>query len=127
VEIIDNYLSQWESILNRVKNVGGKIKRIKVGSQAKLREIEKIESKLGFSLPDSFRSILLNFSKSYYFEWEIPETAMPPEELRRLNYGRFGWNINWIEYDADISKDLVAFYPLGNGDYLMFDQRENRK
>lgn len=124
MEIIDGYLSQWRSILNRVKIVGGKIKRIKVASPAKLREIEKIESILGFLLPDSFRNVLLNFSKYVYFEWEIPDASMPPEELRRLSYGRFGWNINWLEYNSDISKGLLPLHPLGNGDYLMFDLRE---
>ncbi|WCN36477.1 SMI1/KNR4 family protein [Aneurinibacillus uraniidurans] len=127
------FIEQWNDILSKIHGIGGKIKDLSVDSPATLEEINDIEYKLGFSLPEDFKDLLLNFSKAVYFRWSLPDEVNVPDEFSEIFSGELGWNLEWIEdltsssiemeneeYGQGLKNKLQFFY-VGNGDILAFD------
>jgi hypothetical protein len=75
---------QWEEILERVERVGGKT-RMEIGPPATEEEVRLVEERLGRSLPDSFRHVLLGFSKEVEVWWFFPDPTIMPDELREVS------------------------------------------
>ncbi|AAL95424.1 Hypothetical protein FN1228 [Fusobacterium nucleatum subsp. nucleatum ATCC 25586] len=65
----DNFIQELKKFQKGIENVGGYIRETKIEAPAKEEEILEIEKKLGYSLPEDFRDILLNYSSHFEYYW----------------------------------------------------------
>lgn len=138
--IWDKWIDKWEKTLNVIEKIGGEKTDIKVLKPAKIEEIEKVESQIGTSLPESFREVLLNFSSGVDFSWYLNDALELPEELEEIFSGECFWSLDnlvsiekdrktWIKEcfsDPENEYDQVWYNKLGfmsvkNGDMIAFD------
>lgn len=126
---IGSLTEQWFSILDIIKSNGGNIIGLTIGHPATIKEISAIEDKLGVNLPNEFKKLLIEFSTHLYFRWSLPDEAILPHEFREIFSGELGWNLEWLEYWSEDSREDYAvnlkgkltFFQVGNGDYLALD------
>ncbi|WFD11929.1 SMI1/KNR4 family protein [Tepidibacter hydrothermalis] len=131
---------KWKQILDKVKVFGGEARELVIEPPSTKEEIENKEKILGFSLPISFKKILLNFSRHVEFNWYLPEDVNLPNEFREIFSGEICWSLEWIEdlnplvkelesYDGEECelKNKLQFYKVGNGDILAFDMEEDKE
>lgn len=135
-----------DRIANQIREIGGEVQDLKIEEPATVDQIESIEHKLGVSLPESFKHVLLHFSAAFSFRWFLPDDFELPDKYRGIFSGRVDWNLNniveideerrgWIEHvfpDPEDKYDKVwhqklAFLEVGNGDYFAFDLSEQRE
>jgi len=99
-----------------------------------------LETELGVPLPESYRDTLLTVSSHVEFRWFVPRDTRLPRPLHGIFSGGLRWSIaltkaceearrSWVSevfnnradaYDL-VWWDKLAFYEVGNGDYLAFD------
>ncbi|WP_055665697.1 SMI1/KNR4 family protein [Desnuesiella massiliensis] len=132
-------VNKWNEILVKINFVGGKTRELIMEPPATKSEIEEKENSLGFSLPDSFKEVLLNFSKHVELNWSLPKEANLPYEFKEIFSGEIGWSLEWIEdlnilaeeleyshgYDEPDLRNKLQFFQVGNGDILAFDVPQN--
>ncbi len=103
-------------------------------------EVEELESRVEVTLPPSFREVLVSVSEHVVFRWFVPEGT----EFPRLFAGNFSGDLHWsLEDTAQCNKEKdswirevfrnpedpydavwhnkLAFYEVGNGDFLAID------
>jgi len=138
--IYENWITEWKKTLKAIKDIGGETRELLISRKADLKEIRKVEKELGFSLPESFRNVLLEFSSAVSMMWYLPDDFELPTKFRSIFSGECSWsleNIISINSDkdevvkacfADIGDDYnqvwhnkLAFVDVGNGDYIAFD------
>jgi cell wall assembly regulator SMI1 len=115
-------------------------KRVHITKPATETQVEVVEKKLGLRLPESFRDILLNFSASVEFGWDLDDAVELPQELRGIFASECKWNLSeiveieedrkgWVkecfpnpedDYDK-VWHNKLAFMTVGNGDLIAFD------
>ncbi|MEI5906969.1 SMI1/KNR4 family protein [Bacillus spongiae] len=133
-----------ETIVKRINEIGGKITDLVIEKPATLQQIEECERLLGLSLPKSFKKVLLEFSSGFNFCWFFPENYKLQEEFSGIFSGKLHCGLglikqvddeknSWVdkvflnpndEYDK-VWHNKLAFYEVGNGDYIAFDLVEN--
>jgi hypothetical protein len=99
-----------------------------------------LEKELGFKLPRTFRNNFLNLSRHVEFNWFTPKDHDFPEPFHEIFCGDLHWSVEitrtlnkeWNEniqslfpdrsnpYNA-VWHEKLAFYEVGNGDYLALD------
>ncbi|MCA0757319.1 SMI1/KNR4 family protein [Paenibacillus sp. N4] len=130
-----------ERIALRIQEIGGQVHELVIEEPATEAQIVEVERKLGFPLPTSFRSTLLEFSSHFSFSWFLPDDFKLSGKCRKVCGGSPHWGLhllqlldedrrNWAskvfsnkedEYDA-VWHDKLAFLAVGNGDYMAFDR-----
>jgi hypothetical protein len=135
-------IDKWNDILNKITLVGGKTRKLIIEAPATEEEIIEKEKRLGFSLPQTFREVLLNFSKHIELSWYFPNETNLPNEFREIFSGEIGWSLEWVEDLNELAKELeyvheyeeselrnkLQFYQVSNGDILAFDMiNKNRE
>jgi cell wall assembly regulator SMI1 len=103
-------------------------------------EVDELESKMEACLPPSFREVLVSVSKHVEFRWFIPEGIEFPAPFASNFSGDLHWSLDvtaqcneekasWVRklfphpedpYDA-VWHNKLAFYKVGNGDFLAMD------
>lgn len=132
------------NIEERMHAIGGDVSQVKIEAAASPYQIAQCENQVGCKLPESFKKVLLEFSSAFYFRWVFPDDFQLKGELDGIFSGKLYWDIGllkeinenknaWITNvfsnpDNDYDKvwhHTLAFYDVGNGDYLAFDLDEN--
>lgn len=138
--IWDNWRGRWITTLTGVKKIGGDVEELSIGEKATNEQIAIVEQKLGYSLPESFKRVMIEFSSSVSFSWYLPDGFRLPDELKGIFSGQCNWNIDeiieidneredWVKEcfpDVDDEYDRVwhnklAFMKVPNGDFIAFD------
>lgn len=140
----DIWKNNWNKSLKCVKKLGGEVSDgVHIDVPATEEEIQNVEKKIGIRLPKSFRKILLEFSKSVNFYWNLPDKLDLPNELNEIFAGELNWNLediyeieetrkSWVEecfLDQNDNYDKVwhnklGFMNVGNGDVIAFDMKD---
>lgn len=136
-------VKNWKIFAEAVKSIGGDIQAFTISQPANSDDVMALEEKLGFSIPPSFKEVLLNFSGKVEFRWFFPDGYKLEEELNEIFCGERHWSLEWI-YEFNESKngwveecfpnkedpydvvwhDKLAFHEVGNGDYLAIDLKD---
>jgi hypothetical protein len=110
------------------------------------RDIELLEADLGFQIPEVFKRLLTHVSSHVEFRWFAPDGHDFPAPMHQCFSGDLHWSLDfvrqfnankdsWIrecfpdqsnKYDR-IWHDKLAFYEVGNGDYLALDLSPERR
>ncbi|MBX3245349.1 MAG: SMI1/KNR4 family protein [Acidobacteria bacterium] len=129
-----------ELILERLKLFGLDVPELRFEPPASLDKIIELEYDLGLELPPAFRRSLLSISSHVEFRWFTPDEYDFPPPFDEIFCGDLHWSLDltrtfnqgWNEsllslfpdrsnpYDA-VWYDKLAFYEVGNGDYLAID------
>lgn len=136
----DVWISEWTSTIDAIKKIGGDIKAFEISPKSNLSKVEEVESELGFSLPISFKKVLLEFSAAVNVIWFLPDNFELPSKFKSIFSGELSWNIEkliGINQDKDefiktcfadeddaynrVWHNTLAFVDVGNGDYIAFD------
>lgn len=132
------------NIAERMHAIGGDVSQVKIDAVASPQQIAQCEKVIGYKLPESFKKVLLEFSSALYFRWVFPDDFQLEGELEGIFSGMLYWDIGllkeingnkngWITnvfsnpdnaYDK-VWHQTLAFYEVGNGDYIAFDLVEN--
>lgn len=135
---------QIANIVERLHAIDGDVSEVIIDAPASPLQIAQCENQLGFKLPESFKKVLVEFSSSLYFRWVLPDDFQLAGELDGIFSGMIHWDLKllkeinddkneWIrevfsnpenEYDK-VWHHTLAFYEVGNGDYIAFDLAEN--
>ncbi|MFJ7665928.1 SMI1/KNR4 family protein [Lysinibacillus sp. NPDC097195] len=132
------------NIAERMHAIDGHVSQVKIEAAASPQQIAQCENKLGCKLPESFKQVLVAFSSALYFRWVFPDNFQLDGEFDGIFSGMLHWDLGllkeindnknvWITKvfsDPDNDYDKVwhrtlAFYEVGNGDYIAFDLVEN--
>ncbi|MFJ5765968.1 SMI1/KNR4 family protein [Lysinibacillus sp. NPDC093210] len=132
------------NIVERMHAIGGDVSQVKIEAAASSQQIAQCENQLGCKLPKSFKKVLLEFSSALYLRWVFPDDFQLDGELDGIFSGMLHWDLGllkeindnknaWItkvfsdpENDYDkVWHYTLAFYEVGNGDYIAFDLVEN--
>lgn len=133
-----------EIITSRIKELGGEVQEVCIDEPSSLKQIIRVEEKLGVKLPNSFKKVLLEFSENFGFHWFLPDDIELPNEFSEIFCGTPHWSLeslsefeneqkDWIdtvfpnpedEYDG-VCHNKLAFCEVGNGDYLAFDMKDD--
>lgn len=136
-------VKNWETFADAVKRIGGEIQAFSISPPANSDDVQALEEKLGFSIPHSFKDVLIEFSGKVEFRWFFPEGYKLEGELNEIFCGERHWSLEWI-YEFNESKngwveecfpnkedpydvvwhDKLAFHEVGNGDYLAIDLKD---
>jgi hypothetical protein len=136
----DNWPKRFEAALQACAHLKGECQELIVTPPAAAQQVEEVEAKLGQPLPESFRSVLLNFSAHVEVGWKLPNDVVRPEVFRDIFRGDCRWNsarlidleeerLSWIKhcypnlddpYDR-LWHNKLAFLDVYNGDMLALD------
>jgi cell wall assembly regulator SMI1 len=135
-----NLKQQLDEIIRQLSTQGFNVRDLIFEPPCNLAEIQTVEEALGFVLPPSFRETLLTISAHIEFRWFAPDDIEFPEPFSSIFSGDLHWSIHlikqfnddknsWVKevfpdvtnsYDA-VWHNKLAFYEVGNGDYLTID------
>lgn len=130
-------LQKWEHIINKIKRNNGKVHHLMKEEKATIEEVKQKESELGYKLPPSYKSIVLNFSKSLSFYYSFSDDTMIPKEFSEIFSGEINWDISSLQNLDSLADDLIddgeeygknlrgklEFTQAGNGDIYAFDMK----
>ncbi|MGG2091469.1 SMI1/KNR4 family protein [Bacillus sp. S13(2024)] len=134
-----NWINNWNETFHQIEKIKGKIESFVVEKTATEEEIKLIEQQLGYSLPVSFKEVLVNFSKQVELRWFFPDHLSIPAEFDAIFAGELCWDLDSIEDVTEVADSLqdvgdnygenlrqkLAFYTVPNGDYLALDLNSN--
>lgn len=136
--------SSWKNkidkFLSSIERLGGETSGVLLKNKATAEEVLDVEKKIGCTLPDAFKKVVIEFSKGMEFNWQLPDGFELPEEFSDIFAGDCSWSLNqipeidnnrkgWVKecftniddpYDS-IWHNKLAFIEVANGDYLSFD------
>ncbi len=141
-----NWSARWEAALEACKRLGGTPDDLVIAEPATFQEVEAVEAILGIRLPESFRTVLLEFSSHVELSWLLPDDKKPTAPLRGIFSGECSWNLNdlpeleesrqgWIDavfpdiedpYDK-IWHNKLTFLHVANGDQIALDLSERAR
>jgi len=130
-----NLVKKWEQILIKLERNNGTVQPINIGEKATIQEIQIKEKELGYNLPPSYKSIILNLSKSLSFYYSFSEGTLIPDEFSEIFSGEIYWDFSELQNLDGLAEDLVEdgedygknlrgkleFSHAGNGDIYAFD------
>lgn len=104
------------------------------------RDVELLEGDLGFRIPQSFKQLLTQVSSHVEFRWFAPDGREFPVPMHQCFSGDLHWSLDFLrKFNADkdawirecfpnpsdkydrVWHNKLAFYEVGNGDYLALD------
>lgn len=127
-------------LLDQMNRIGADTRELVFEPPATIEQVIEVEDKLGYSIPQDFRNVLLRTSAHCEFRWFLPNDFRLPDEFRQLFSGELHWGITFI-LDFNYGKDewvknvfpspvdaydqvwhhKFVFQEVGNGDYLSID------
>ncbi|MFP3916892.1 SMI1/KNR4 family protein [Lysinibacillus telephonicus] len=129
-----------ETIVERIRDIGGEISELTIGPPASQEKIEKCERQLDLILPKSFKKVLLEFSSEFNFRWFFPENYKLEGEFSEIFCGTPSWSLDFLKQINDgknlsveglfsnpddpydkVWHNKLAFYEVGDGDCIAFD------
>ncbi len=131
--------ARWEAALDACGKLGGETPQLVIKPPATNEELERVEAELGMRLPESFRTVLSEFSSTVELRWHLPD-VWPPGDLRQIFSGECRWDLSelpeleenrrgWIDvvfpniddpYDR-VWHNKLTFLAVANGDMLALD------
>ncbi|PEJ56150.1 hypothetical protein CN692_18860 [Bacillus sp. AFS002410] len=131
----EKLLKKWEYIINKIDCNNGEVDPLIKGEKATIEEVNQKESELGYKLPSSYKSIVLNFSKSLTFYYSFSDETQIPKEFSEIFSGEINWDITSLQNIDSLADELVEdgeeygknlrgkleFSQAGNGDIYAFD------
>lgn len=134
---MDERIDSMKRTLLAVEKLGAEIEPLVIGPPATERDVARVESALGVTIPESFRKVLTEFSASVDLRWQFPESTDLSEDLRKVAWGTLSWNLDAIAatYEAyqgwidNVFPDIADPYDrvwhnrfpvlqVGNGDFV---------
>jgi len=123
---------------------GYDVRPLIVAPPASPRQVAELESAVGTRLPEAFRDVLLTVSSHVEFRWFAGDRRFAPPFHQNFS-GDLHWSLdltaqaetarkNWCSavfrntedpYDA-VWHNKLAFYEVGNGDFIAFDLANDR-
>lgn len=136
-----NWINNWNKTFHQIEKIKGEIESFVVEKSATEAEINLIEKQLGYSLPISFKEVLVKFSKQVELRWSFPDKLSIPTEFDAIFAGELCWSLDSIEDLTEVADSLqdvgdnygenlrqkLAFYTVTNGDYLALDLNSNNE
>jgi hypothetical protein len=136
----DDLRTALESIQSKLSSRGYDVRPLVFEPPASSDELTSLESRLGAELPPSLRKLLQEYSRRMEFSWFAPDDVNFPKPFQSNFCGDLHWSLESIEqfdsaksgwiaevfpnpddpYDA-VWHNKLAFYEVGNGDYLAVD------
>ena len=127
-------IKKWEMILDKVVLFNGEVYELSISEPATEEELILKEKELGMKIPNSFRDVLLSFSKRVNFRWHMPDEVNIPKEFGGIFSAELSWDIEYFENlnelaesieDDEIEdcglKDKLQISETGNGDIITLD------
>jgi len=141
----DELQTDLEAIQQKLSSRGFDVKPLVFEPPASSDDLASLESQLGFQIPPSLRKLLQIYSRHVEFRWFAPDGLDFPKPFESNFCGDLHWSVEftaqfdlakngWIKevfpdpedsYDA-IWHNKLAFYEVGNGDYLAIDLSADR-
>ena len=141
----DELREALEAMQRRLLSRGFDVRPLIFESPASSDELEALESRLDIELPPTFKKLLHEFSRHIEFRWFAPDGVDFPKPFQSNFCGDLHWSIEFTEqfdsakdswvtevfpnaddpYDA-VWHNKLAFYEVGNGDYLAVDLSPDR-
>ena len=113
-------VDHWRSTLAAVERVGGDVSELTIERPCTTKELAAVETAVGYSIPSSFRDVLLQFSKRVEFHWFLPESLVDdlPIEVDETVSGEMRWSLDSL-VDLNRHKDdlVQTFAPDPNDSY----------
>ena len=146
----DSFIKELEKFQKGIENIGGHCRETIIEAPAKEEEILEVEKKLGYSLPEDFRDILLNYSSHFEYYWTSDRESDNriielPNNLKSIFGTNLHWGLdllldfedgrkNWIDicfldYNDEYDKvwyNKLPFYDSGNGDYIAIELEKEK-
>ena len=113
---------------------------------ATARDVRLLEGDLGFPLPPAFATLLTQVSAHVEFRWFAPNKRDFPAPFRQCFSGNLHWSLDFVrQFNADKDSwvrkcfpnpsdpydrtwhDKLAFYEVGNGDYLALELNDQMR
>ena len=136
----DEFRGAIEAIQRKLLSRGFDVRPLIIEPPASHDDLEALESRLNIALPPTFKKLLCDFSRHVEFRWFAPDGIDFPKPFQSNFCGDLHWSVDfteqfdadknsWIEnvfpnandpYDA-VWHNKLAFYEVGNGDYLAVD------
>lgn len=134
-----NLEQQLQHVLKQLSSLGYDARELVFAPPAKPDEVRALEHDLGFPLPSSFRDALLAVSGHVEFTWFTRDLEFPQpfqsnfsgdlhwsvEFTKSFNEAKNGWVTEVFPNPSDpydsVWHNKLAFYEVGNGDYLAID------
>ena len=129
-----------DAIRQRLSSRSFDVRNLVFEPPASPADVDALERKLNLQLPPTLRKLLQEYSRHVQFRWFAPEGTDFPEPFRSNFCGDLHWSVSFTEqFDSAknewISKvfsdpsdsysvvwhNKLAFYEVGNGDYLSID------
>lgn len=131
--------------LHHLARRGFEVRELTFALPAHPREVQELEADLGLRLPPAFREVLLTVSAEVHYSWCAPDGLRFDPPFQSNFCGDLHWSIeltrqfdqdreDWIRtcfpdpsnpYDA-VWHHKLAFYSVGDGDYLAMDLAADR-
>jgi cell wall assembly regulator SMI1 len=134
---MDEWVDSMKRTLLAVERLGAEIEPLVIGPPATERDLARVESALGMSIPESFRKVLTKFSANVDLRWQFPDSTELCEDLREIAWGMLSWSLEAIAttYEAyqgwidNVFPDIADPYDcvwhnrfpvleVGNGDFV---------
>ena len=132
--------------LEALASNGFDVRELVFAERASARDVALLEADLGFRIPQAFKNLLTTVSSHVEFRWSVPDDHRFPQPMHECFSGELHWSLGsvrhcnagkdeWIrecfpdasdEYDR-VWHEKLAFYEVGNGDYLAFDLTAARR
>jgi hypothetical protein len=140
----DAWENRFAAFLKAIENIGGEAEGYLIKPSANALDVKKVEKQLGYSLPQSFVKVVLEYTRGMEISWSLPDEddfeAPLPKELDGLFASDVRWSLDEIisvegerkrwetkvfpdpdnEYDV-VWHNKLAWLEVGNGDFLAFD------
>ena len=136
----DELRTSLETLQEKLTARGFDVRELIYEPPATEDEVGDLEEQLGLALPPSFRALLMHYSRHVHFRWFAPANTDYPAPFQSNFCGDLHWSLDFTEkfdkskrgwirdvfpnpddpYDA-VWHNKLAFYEVGNGDYLAVD------
>jgi SMI1 / KNR4 family (SUKH-1) len=132
--------------LDALASSGFDARELVFAEPAAARDVDLLEADLGIQVPPAFKALLTHVSSHVEFRWFAPEKRTFPIPMHQCFSGDLHWSLDFVrQFNADkeswirecfpdpsdaydrIWHNKLAFYEVGNGDYLALDLNEQRR
>lgn len=130
----------WTSFASAIEALGGEIHDLRIDGPASPEAVDAVERRIGLTLPDTFRTVFVEFAGCARFRWDMGGDVVLPDEFREVFCGDIHWSLEqlveaeesrriWVRecfpdpddpYDRHWH-DKLAFCCVPNGDHLAVD------
>lgn len=88
--------ARLESFLRLIESIGGETDDLVFAPPTTEHELGEVEGRLGYRIPEDFRTVLLTISSHCEFKWFLPDDFELPSEIDEIFSGELHWGIDFI-------------------------------